>query len=55
MLCVQVSTRDYDGKLCVTVGGRTLSGVAIAIIVVSVIVGLIIFCGLVLCCCRCCR
>ncbi|KAK9916152.1 hypothetical protein WJX75_009433 [Coccomyxa subellipsoidea] len=30
---INVKTRDYGGKLCLTVAGKTLSGVAIAIIV----------------------
>lgn len=51
---VQVKTRDYGGKLCLTVAGKTLSGVAIAIIVVVVLLALILFCGLICCCC-CCR
>ena len=37
--CVQVKTSDYDGKLCITVAGHALSGVAIAVIVVVVILG----------------
>ncbi|CAL8469869.1 g9411 [Coccomyxa elongata] len=51
---INVKTRDYGGKLCLTVAGKTLSGVAIAIIVVVVLLALILFCGLICCCC-CCR
>ena len=51
----QVKTRDYDGKLCVTVAGRTLSKTAIAIIVVAVLLVLIGFCSILMCCCCCCR
>ena len=51
----QVKTRDYDGKLCITVGGKTLSGWAIAIIVVGVLLAVALFCGILMCCCCCCR
>ena len=53
-MVAQVKTRDYGGKLCLTVAGKTLSGVAIAIIVVVVLLALILFCTLICCCC-CCR
>ena len=51
---VQVKTSDYDGKLCITVAGHALSGVAIAVIVVVVILAIILFFSLIACCC-CCR
>ena len=50
----QVKLSDYNGKLCITVAGRALSGVAIAIIVVVVILAIILFFSLIACCC-CCR
>ena len=52
--CLQVKTSDYDGKLCITVAGHALSGVAIAVIVVVVILAIILFFSLIACCC-CCR
>ena len=51
---MQVQTRDYDGKLCITVAGHALSGVAIAIIVVVVLLAVIALLSFVACCC-CCR
>ena len=51
---MQVKTSDYDGKLCITVAGHALSGVAIAVIVVVVILAIILFFSLIACCC-CCR
>jgi hypothetical protein len=49
-----MKTRDYGGKLCITVAGKTLSGVAIAIIAVAALIALIVLCSLICCCC-CCR
>ena len=46
---MQVQTRDYDGKMCLTVAGHALSGVAIAIIVVAVILALIALLSFVAC------
>ena len=55
---MQVKTRDYGGKLCLTVAGHALSSVAIGVIVVVVILVVIALLSFVACCCCrgcCCR
>ncbi|KAK9843765.1 hypothetical protein WJX81_005511 [Elliptochloris bilobata] len=50
---LELDTSDYQGKLCLQVAGKSISGVGVAIIVVSALLALIVLSFLCCCCCRC--
>ena len=50
---MQLDTTDYQGKICVQVAGKSISGVGIALITVGALLALIVLSFLCCCCCRC--
>ena len=51
LICVQVTTSDYKGHICLDIAGHHINGVGIALIIAAILIVVVLLALVCYCCC----